>query len=88
MVVIFHKRFKKELKRLPKKVQDRFFFLLQLFQEEKMTVSLHDHSFSGKYTGYRSISVTGDYRAVYVVYRTEEEIVQFVRIGTHSELYG
>jgi mRNA-degrading endonuclease YafQ of YafQ-DinJ toxin-antitoxin module len=41
---------------------------------------------SGKWKGHFSINITGDTRAVYFV--TEDNVVWFVAIGSHSELYG
>ena len=38
-----------------------------------------------RYAGFRSIDVTEDWRALY---RTEQERIIFVEIGTHEQLYG
>jgi len=46
---------------------------------------LRNHSLQGKYDGVRSITITGDFRAHYVILL--EESRTFVAIGTHSELY-
>jgi len=46
---------------------------------------LNNHDVSKVYTGCRSINITGDYRAIF---QDEGEIVIFITIGTHSELYG
>lgn len=34
---------------------------------------------------YRSINITGDYRAIYEV---KDGIAYFISVGTHHELYG
>ena len=46
---------------------------------------LNNHALSGEYEGYRSINITGDLR---VLYRREGEVVIFVTIDSHSNLYG
>jgi len=47
---------------------------------------LRIHGLLGRWKGYFSINVTGDTRAVYFV--IEEDMVRFVAVGSHSELYG
>ncbi len=46
---------------------------------------LNNHALSGKYTGYRSINITGNTRVIYKF--LDENVILFVEIGTHSELY-
>ena len=46
---------------------------------------LHNHPLTGGYEGFRSINVTGDYRAIYVM---DGDVAVFIAIGTHSELFG
>jgi len=46
---------------------------------------LRDHQLKGKYKQYRSINITGDYRALYLL-RGDEAI--FDVVDTHSQLYG
>lgn len=87
MIIVFHRHFKKDFKKLPKNVQDRFYEILKIFEENQYFFSLNNHRLSGKYSVYRSINITGDYRALYVEYIQIGQVVQFVRIGTHAELY-
>lgn len=86
MKVRFTKRFSKEYDKAPKKIKAAFNKRLQLFMEDKFHPTLNNHSLAGKYTGYRSINVTGDWR---VVFREldESEIIYFDILGTHSKLY-
>lgn len=56
-----------------------------LFAKTPCAKSLHNHILSGKYTNYRSINITGDYRALYK--QVSEKEVIFVKLGTHSQLY-
>jgi len=41
---------------------------------------------TGKYKGFRSINITGDWRAVFRELKSGE-IVYFDLLGTHSKLY-
>jgi len=56
-----------------------------LWQSDPLNSQLRDHQLKGKYKHYRSIDITGDYRALYLQKETE---VIFDKIGTHSQLYG
>ena len=47
---------------------------------------LENHPLQGKYNGFRSISITGDFRVLYDP--VNHELAHFILIGTHSELYG
>lgn len=86
MEVILHKNFKKKFKRLPPKVQQQFFKRVKLFLQDKFNPVLNNHSVDSAYPGWRSINITGDYRALYEA-KNEDRVV-FIKIGTHSELYG
>jgi len=81
----FHKNFLKEYTKLPHKLQQAVNNKLSLFENNPTAMSLKTHSLSGKYKGYRSISITGDLRAIYK--ELYENKVIFVKIGTHSKLY-
>ena len=84
MVVIFNKSFYKDYEKLPKKIQDKFWNRLEIFKENKTNKILNNHSVDKAFTNCRRINVTGDYRAIFKEY---DDMVVFVNIGTHSELY-
>lgn len=86
MIVRYHSRFLKVFRKLPLKIQDRFFARLSLFQREPFHPLLNNHSVEAVYPGWRSINVTGDYRALFEV--VSDDALVFMKIGTHSELYG
>jgi addiction module RelE/StbE family toxin len=86
IVIHFHKKFEKSFVRLPKRVQEKVMTRIQIFQEDQHHPLLNNHSLVGKYDGYRSINITGDYRAVYKVIVIDRETL-FIFIGTHSQLY-
>jgi len=81
----FHNHFKKKYLKLPKKLQEAINNRFLLFFEAPFAASLKNHALIGKYKAYRSINITGDYRALYKEI-SEDEVI-FVKIGTHSELY-
>ena len=47
---------------------------------------LNNHALSGKYSGYRSINIGGDLRAIYEPISLD--IAFFIIMGTHPELYS
>jgi addiction module RelE/StbE family toxin len=84
MEPILHKNFKKKFKKLSSKVQNQFFERIEIFRENPFDSLLNNHSVEKRFPGCRSINITGDYRAIY---KYENDIVTFVNIGTHSQLY-
>ena len=82
----FHNHFKKAYLKLPERIKKSVESRLMLFSKGSFEISLNDHPLLGKYKGYRSINITGNYRAIYKELRGDEVI--FVKLGTHSELYG
>jgi addiction module RelE/StbE family toxin len=85
MKVRFHKKFAKDYARLGLKVQRAFESRLQIFCANPYQAELSNHPLKGKWRGYRSINISGDFRAVYKEI-TEEEAI-FITIGSHSQLY-
>ena len=86
MTVLLHKTFKKNFEKLPFKVQEQFRERLRIFLNNKFEKTLNNHSVSKVFPDCRSINITGDYRAVFR--EDSEDMVRFMNIGTHSELYS
>ena len=84
MEIKYKKRFEKALKKLQPKIKKQFFVKLDIFLENKIDRVLNNHSVGRVYVGCSSIDITGDYRAIFL---DEENVVTFVMIGTHSQLY-
>lgn len=82
----YTKIFKKQFAKLPIPIQDKFETRLNLFCEDMTHPILRVHPLKGKYAGYWSMNVTGDWRALYTI--EGESIIIFALIGTHSSLYG
>ena len=88
MKVKFSKKFAKQYDRANSKIKTSFDKRLKLFLQNPFHPLLNNHSLSGKLSGYRSINVTGDWRAIYsVADKSEINVVIFEMIGTHSQLY-
>jgi len=86
MYLLFAKGFRKRFDKLPKDIREQCNERLLLFETTSYHPLLNNHALNGDYAGYRSINVTGDYRAIFR-YETET-VITFVQIGTHHELFG
>ena len=86
MQYVLSKRFEKDFTKLPKPVKKKVLVVLQKFVDDPLDSSLRNHRLSGKWNNHFSINVTGDVRAVYVYMK--DDVVHFVAVGSHSELYG
>ncbi len=86
MIIRYHPEFKKQYKKLPAKIQRQFVGRLRIFKADPADARLRIHPLKGKYAGYWTMNVSGDFRALF--YRDGDDIIIFGLIGTHSELYG
>ncbi len=86
MQYLLSKRFEKDFTKLPAPIKKKVIATLEKFVADPQNPTLRNHGLSGKWKGYFSINVTGDTRAVYFV--IEDDMVRFVAVGSHSELYG
>lgn len=85
MQIISTKKFEKQYLNLPKKTKEQFKKRLKLFKKEKNNPLLKSHKLHGKYENIWSININSDIRALYII--QDKEIVKFIEIGSHSELY-
>ncbi|MCR4307347.1 MAG: type II toxin-antitoxin system mRNA interferase toxin, RelE/StbE family [Candidatus Berkelbacteria bacterium] len=86
MDVRYHRRFRKQYRKLTKGQREHFATRLSLFIQNSRASVLNNHPLTGKYFGYRSIDITGDIRAIYAP--ISNNAARFIAIGTHSQLYG
>ncbi len=86
MQYILSKQFEKDFTKLPKPIKKKVLATLQVIINDPLEPSLRNHSLSGRWKNHFSINVTSDVRAVYI--HVENDIVHFVAVGSHSELYG
>ena len=85
----FSTLFDKKLRQLPSEIIIAFQETHDLFLENPTDETLRRHFLKEKYTGYQSIDVTPNYRAMFKEIKTETQtIIKFYTIGTHEELYG
>lgn len=85
MTVEFTKNFIKQSKKLSPKLRAQLFQRVKLFTKDPYNTLLRDHQLKGKFKRYRSIDITGDYRALYI---PKNGKAIFDIVGTHSQLYG
>ena len=85
MDIRIHRNFAKRYVKLPSGIQERFKERRDIFAKNSFDPILQNHALKGKYQGYRSINITGDWRAVFQLNGSD---AYFVEIGTHSYLYG
>ncbi len=80
--------FNKQLKRAPLKIKEAFLKRREIFIQNPTNSQLNNHKLTGEYAGYRSINITGDWRAIFS--QTSEKsirVITFHTLGTHSQLY-
>jgi len=87
--VDYSRTFDKQLRKSPLKIKIAFRKKLDLFLKNSFHPLLNNHPLSGKLAGYRSINITGDWRAIYSKANNAkgETVIVFEMIGTHSQLY-
>ena len=85
MIILFSRDFVKNHKKLDTKIKEMFQKKLELFAIDEFNQKLANHGLKGSYVGVRSISVTGDFRAHYLIHNSETRL--FIDIGTYSQLY-
>ena len=85
MIIAYHRDFKKRYKKLSPRVQAKLEDRIRLFSGDEFDPILNNHALKGKYSGFRTINVTGDIRAIF---RRDAESALFVAIDNHSNLYG
>ncbi|MDQ1299805.1 MAG: mRNA interferase YafQ [Patescibacteria group bacterium] len=80
------KRFEKQFAKLSSKAKEKATERLLIFVVNPFDSILQNHSLTGVFLGCRSISITGDIRAIYL--EVDRDTAHFLLIGTHHELYG
>ena len=83
-----HKQYMKEYRKiiLSDKHYSRYvLFVSKLIAEEVLPKEAKDHQLQGSYKDCREFHISGDYL---VIYRIEDNVLQLLRIGSHSELFS
>jgi len=87
MRVEYSKKFIKQYKKSPNLVKKRLKERIRLYCQDSNSPVLNNHNLRGKWKGFRSINITGDWRAIFKEIK-RNKVVRFYFIGTHSQLYG
>jgi addiction module RelE/StbE family toxin len=87
MRIEYSKKFIKEFKKCPLEIKTHFKNRLNIFIKNPFSHILNNHPLNGELINYRSINITGDWRAIFEEI-DNPETAYFVAIGTHSKLYS
>lgn len=82
-------QFKKDLKRYrnkPLKLKALADFLELLRLEQPIPANYFPHMLQGKYKGCLECHIEGDFLLIWI--DEEQDIIELVRLGSHSELFG
>ncbi len=85
MQIILHKNFVKAFSKLRSSDKEKFRKRRDIFLEDAFHSTLNNRALHGKFAGVRSLNITGDLRVLYV--SLDVNVVEFLTIATHSELY-
>ncbi len=88
MKLLQHKSFIKSYRNLDIKIQFKVDDTIMSFISDPFHQLLNNHALSGRLQWLRSINVTGDYRIHFRDINGDYELVELVRVWTHSQLYG
>lgn len=85
----FTQRFNKQRKSAPVEIKIAFKEAFEIFLENPNHPQLRNHPLKEKYSGYNSLGVTGDWRALFKVRESKTRtVITFHILGTHIQLYG
>ncbi len=88
MIIKKHKLFDKSFSKLSDKLKIKVKQVLILFNENKFDQKLNNHALKWNFIWLRSITVTWDYRIIFrELSDNSYEIVELLKVWTHSELY-
>ena len=86
MKISYSKKFTKEYIKLSQQVKDKFIKRQAILSTHYFHPLLNNHQLHGEWAGCRSINITGDIRAIFE--ELENNHIEFIAIGGHSELYS
>jgi len=84
MKVVYSKDFIKSTKILGSAQKLRLVQRIELLLTDPRNTQLRNHKLSGRWSGYSSINITGDLRAVFEQSNGE---IYFIALGSHAKLY-
>lgn len=83
-----HKQFIKDFSNC--KISDKHFtkyilYISKLIEQKELPPEAKDHSLEGEWCDFREFHISGD---LLIIYRIDDNILNLVRIGSHSQLFG
>lgn len=88
MEVEFNPEFLKKYRQSDVRIRHRVNDCLRTFKNNPADPELNNHALKREWTGFRSIDITSDYRAIFEYKQEDEETVAyFVALGAHKQLY-
>ena len=81
------KRDFKKCKRQNKNLQKLEATLTLLTASEPLPISRRDHNLTGNYANHRECHIEPDWLLIYRI-NEDEKLIELVRTGSHSELFG
>ena len=88
MKIIYDPAFLQKLKKVDVRIRKSLKRRILLFSKNPNDPQLNNHPLAREYSGYRSIDITSDWRALYKELHGDMEITAyFVLLGTHDQLY-
>lgn len=87
MYVRFTEKFRKQYNTADVRIRNRFDICLEKFIKNPLDLELRNHELHGALQGFKSIDITGDWRAVFSETTGGEIIFYFAALGTHAQLY-
>lgn len=85
MRIDYKQKFIKMYTKSPQKIQKAFDKRVKLLTNCPSNPILNKHSLKGKYSGLKSINISGDWRAIF---EETADLAVFLLLDTHSNLYG
>lgn len=86
MKIKFKKKFIKHYRKLEQITQSKVDAAISMFRKNPLNPVLKNHALSGNLVGKRSIAAGFDLRLIFVEYEGYV-VVEFLDVGTHSQLY-
>lgn len=84
--ISYSRTFIKSLKKSPRKIQIAFRNRLEILLADRFHPILNNHQLIGLYQNFRSINISGDWRAIFREF-DDGKVIYFDFLGTHSKLY-
>lgn len=85
MQIVYDKGFLKGIKILPKNIQEKLAYLLELLQKNPFAPLLHTKRLSGELAGMFSFRITRDWRVIF--YFQDPEIIQLLKVAHRKDIY-